>query len=122
MLLTPGGVAVELTGPPEDVVAPEGLRAARRGARPSRPAPGWWRRASRRRAWATWPRALEDGGLDYEARMGVGTCPVAVDAAAEVAPRCARRALGLGGHAVVSDGARRPARGPLGPAAAGRRI
>ena len=46
---------------------------------------------------------LEDAGLDYEARMGVGTCLVGVGSAADVA-RVRAWAVELGGHAVVTDG------------------
>ena len=102
MLLAPGTVAVELAGPAADVAAPEGmapLAAAPRRARGR----GSWRRASRRPAWATWPRASRSAGLDYEARLGVGTCLVAVERADDVA-RVRAWALGAGGHAVVIDG------------------
>jgi FAD/FMN-containing dehydrogenase len=46
---------------------------------------------------------LEDAGLPYEARMGVGTCMVGVDSPGEV-DRVRTWAVELGGHAVVADG------------------
>jgi glycolate oxidase FAD binding subunit len=59
-------------------------------------------------------RALEAGGLDYEARMGVGTCTVAIARAEDVAAVRAA-ATRLGGHAVVSDAPDALREDPWGP-------
>jgi glycolate oxidase FAD binding subunit len=102
VLVTPGRIAVELAGPPDDVVAPEGLGPL--DAAPAAPAGDGTLEAgvSPARLGALCAR-LEDAGLDYEARMGVGTCLVGVGSAADV-ERVRAWAVELGGHAVVTDG------------------
>ena len=47
-------------------------------------------------------RALERRGLDYEARMGVGTAIVAIGGEDDIG-HVRAAALALGGHAVVTD-------------------
>jgi len=113
VLLTPGAVAVELTGPPADVVAAEGL--APLDEEP--PGPGGRGIVE---AGVPPPRLgdlagrLEDAGLGYEARMGVGTCLVAVASADDV--RRVRAWAGeLGGHATVADGPPELRADPWGP-------
>jgi glycolate oxidase FAD binding subunit len=102
VLLTPGAVAVELIGPEEDVRAPEGLAPL------AVPPPGLAGRGTLE-AGVPPPRLgelaarLEEAGLGYEARMGVGTCLIAVEEAGDVA-RARAWALALGGHAQVVDG------------------
>jgi glycolate oxidase FAD binding subunit len=102
VLLAPGRIAVELAGPPEDVVAPEGL-APLAGAPPAPAGDGLVEAGVSPPRLADLVRALEAMGLDHEARMGVGTCLVAVSSAEEVAA-VRGRALALGGHASVIDG------------------
>jgi glycolate oxidase FAD binding subunit len=113
VLLAPGAVAVELVGPEEDVRAPEGLEPL--GAAPPEPAgrglveagvppPRLGELAAR----------LEEAGLGYEARMGVGTCLVAVETPDDVA-RARALALALGGHAQVVDGPDELRADPWGP-------
>jgi glycolate oxidase FAD binding subunit len=117
VLLLPGAVAVELTGPPEDVVAPEGLAPL------PAPPPGPQGRGIVE-AGVPPPRLgdlaarLEEEGLGYEARMGVGTCLVAVERAEDVA-RVRAWALELGGHATVADGPDDLREDPWGPAPPG---
>jgi glycolate oxidase FAD binding subunit len=102
VLLTPGAVAVELVGPEEDVRPPEGMRALAEA--PPEPAGRGTLEAG-----VPPPRLgdlvarLEDAGLGYEARMGVGTCLVAVEVPEDVG-RARAWALELGGHAQVVDG------------------
>lgn len=102
VLLTPGAVAVELTGPEEDVRAPEGMEPLDDG--PAEP-----RGRGLLEAGVPPPRLgdlaarLEDARLGYEARMGVGTCLVAVETPEDV-ERARGWALALGGHAQVVDG------------------
>jgi glycolate oxidase FAD binding subunit len=102
VLLAPGAVAVELIGPEEDVRAPEGL--APLAAPPPEPAGRGLVEAG-----VPPPRLgglaarLEEAGLGYEARMGVGTCLVAVEDAGDVT-RARAWARELGGHAQVVDG------------------
>ena len=102
VLLAPGAVAVELIGPDEDVRAPAGMaplaapppEPAGRGALEAGvPPPRLGELAAR----------LEEGGLGYEARMGVGTCLIAVESADDVR-RARGWAVDLGGHAQVVDG------------------
>jgi len=102
VLLLPGLLAVELTGPPEDVRAPEGF--APLPAAPADPAGHGLVEAgvSPARLGAL-ARHLEEAGLRYEAWMGVGICRVAVTSADDVA-RVRSQALALGGHATVVDG------------------
>ena len=102
VLVTPGRVSVEFAGPPDDVVAPEGLAAL--DAAPAEPAGGGTLEAGVSPALlGVLCGRLEDAGLDYEARMGVGTCLVGVGSAADV-ERARAWAVELGGHAVVTDG------------------
>jgi FAD/FMN-containing dehydrogenase len=113
VLLAPGAVAVELVGPEEDVRAPEGLEPL--AAAPPEPAgrglveagvppPRLGELAAR----------LEEAGLGYEARMGVGTCLVAVETPDDVG-RARALALALGGHAQVVDGPGELRADPWGP-------
>jgi len=102
VLLLPGRVAVELAGPPDDVVPLEGMAAL--DAAPEAPAGGGVVEAGVSPALlGVLLGRLEDAGLPYEARMGVGTCLVGVDSAGEV-DRVRTWAVELGGHAVVTDG------------------
>ena len=101
VLMTRGRLAVELTGPPEDVTAPEGF-APLDEAPPEPAGAGLMEVGVSPPRLGALARALEAGGLDYEARMGVGTCTVAIARAEDVAA-VRTAALGLGGHAVVSD-------------------
>ena len=117
MLLLPGAVAVELTGPDEDVVAPEGM-AALDGPPPAPRGRGLLEAGVPPPTLGELAARAEEAGLGYEARMGVGTCLIAVESAEDV-ERARGWALALGGHAQVVDGAGRPARRPVGPAAAG---
>lgn len=101
VILTPGRLDVELAGPPDDVRAPEGMSEG-----PEPPAPEG---AGIVEAGVPPPRLgdlarhLEAAGLGYEARMGVGTCLVAVASAGDVTT-VRDRALAMGGHATVLDG------------------
>jgi glycolate oxidase FAD binding subunit len=101
VLVAPGRVAVELTGPPEDVTAPEGF-APLAEAPPAVAGEGLMEVGVSPPRLGELARALEAGGRDYEARMGVGTCTVAIARADDVAAVRAA-ATALGGHAVVSD-------------------
>jgi glycolate oxidase FAD binding subunit len=102
VLLAPGRVAVELAGAPEDVVAPPGTE-------PLDVAPPEPSGRGTVEAGVPPPRLpdladlLEGAGLGYEARMGVGTCLVAVESTEDV-ERVRGWALALGGHATVIDG------------------
>ena len=113
VLVTPGLVAVELAGPAEDVVPPPGFVALAQ-------APGEPGGTGRVEAGVPPPllgdlaRELEAAGLAYEARMGVGTCVVAVASADEV-DAVRARARALGGHAVVTDAPDALRRDPWGP-------
>ncbi len=104
---------MELSGPPEDVVAPAGF--APRDAAPPPPAGvGLVEVGVAPPRLAELARALEQHGLDYEARMGVGTALVAVASDAEI--RAVRgAALALGGHAVVTDAPDELRADPWGP-------
>jgi glycolate oxidase FAD binding subunit len=117
VLLSPGRIAVELVGPPDDVVAPEGL-APLTGA-PAAPAgAGIVEAGVSPPRLADLVRDLEAMGLDHEARMGVGTCLVGVGSADEV-DAVRARALALGGHASVVDGDAALRADPWGPPPAG---
>jgi glycolate oxidase FAD binding subunit len=113
VLLTPGRVAVELAGAAEDVVPPAGMAALDE-------APAGPEGTGLVEAGVTPPRLgnlasrLEEAGLGYEARMGVGTCLVAVDSAEDVA-RVRGWAIDLGGHAQVLDGPEELRADPFGP-------
>lgn len=113
VLLTPEGTVVELIGPEEDVRVPAGMEPL--GAAP--PEPGG---RGLLEAGVPPPRLgelaarLEGAGLAYEARMGVGTCLVAVDEAGDVA-RARAWAAELGGHAQVVDGPDDLRADPFGP-------
>ena len=115
VLLAPGRVAVELAGPAADVRPPEGMA-------PLPAAPGAPAGRGIVEAGVPPPRLgdlaarLEGAGLDYEARLGVGTCLVAVERADDVA-RVRAWALERGGHAVVIDGPDDLRADPWGPAA-----
>lgn len=101
VLLTPSRVAVELTGPPEDVVAPPGFSPLAEA--PDEPeGPGRVEAGVPPPRLGDLARALEAAGLAYEAGMGVGTCVVSVASADEVDAARAS-AIALGGHAVVTD-------------------
>ena len=112
VILTPGRLSVELAGPPEDVRAPEGLAGAQAPPEPSGtglveagvPPPRLGDLAHR----------LEGAAVEYEARMGVGTCLAAVSSQEDVA-RVRGWAIGLGGHAVVIDAPERLRDDPWGP-------
>jgi glycolate oxidase FAD binding subunit len=113
VLLGPGGVAVELAGPPEDVTAPEGF-APLAGA-PSEPAgEGLVEAGVSPPLLGELAARLEGAGLPYEAWMGVGVCRVAVASADDVA-RVRGWARALGGHASVLDGPDRLRADPWGP-------
>jgi glycolate oxidase FAD binding subunit len=101
VLLTPGRLDIELAGPPDDVRAPDGMAGAVEPAAPS--GPGLVEAGVSPARLGDLVRALEAAGLGYEARMGVGTCTVAVGSAEEVAA-VRHHAVALGGHAVVTDG------------------
>lgn len=101
VLLSPGRVAVELTGPADDVVAPDGFSPLDEA--PAGPAGiGLMELGVSPPRLGELARALEGLGVDYEARMGVGTAIAAVASEEEVA-RVRAAAIALGGHAVVSD-------------------
>lgn len=101
VLLTPGRVAVQLTGPPEDVVAPAGF--VPRDSAPAAPSGvGLMEAGVAPPRLGELARALEEQGLDYEARMGVGTVLVAVADDDQIRGVRAAAAA-LGGHAVVTD-------------------
>ena len=117
VLLTPGRVSVELAGPPDDVVAPEGL--ARMPDAPTEPdGAGTLEAGVSPARLGDLCRRLEEAGLGYEARMGVGTCRIAVGSADDVA-RARAWAVELGGHAVVTDGDDALRADPWGPAPPG---
>ncbi|HEX2508021.1 MAG TPA: FAD-binding protein [Miltoncostaeaceae bacterium] len=117
VLLAPGAVAVELIGPEEDVRPPEGLEALP-GAPPEPAGRGLLEAGVPPPRLGELAARLEEGGLVYEARMGVGTCLVAVETADDVA-RARAVALGLGGHAQVVDGPDDLRADPWGPAPPG---
>jgi glycolate oxidase FAD binding subunit len=102
VLLLPGAVAVELTGPDEDVVAPEGM-VALAGPPPAPSGRGLLEAGVPPPRLGELAARLEEAGLAYEARMGVGTCLIAV-ASAEDVESARGWALALGGHAQVVDG------------------
>ncbi|WP_217914506.1 FAD-binding protein [Miltoncostaea marina] len=112
VILTPGRLHVELTGPPEDVRPPAGLGPS--GAPPAPAGAGVVEAGVPPPAVADLARRLEAAGLPYEARMGVGTCLVAVGAAEEVG-RVRAWAAELGGHAVVADAPEELRADPWGP-------
>lgn len=117
VLVTPGHLAVELAGPPDDVVAPEGL-AALPDAPPEPAGAGMLEAGVSPARLGDLCRLLEGAGLGYEARMGVGTCRIAVGSPDEVA-RARAWAVELGGHAVVIDGDDALRADPWGPAPPG---
>jgi glycolate oxidase FAD binding subunit len=101
VILTPGRVDAELAGPPDDVVPPAGMAPS--GDPPAPAGTGLVEAGVPPPRLADLAARLEVAGLPYEARMGVGTCLVAVgDAAAVVTVR--GWAAALGGHASVLDG------------------
>ncbi len=102
VLLGPGTVAVELIGPEEDVRAPEGM-APLSGPPPEPAGRGLLEAGVPPPRLGALAARLEDAGLAYEARMGVGTCTIAVASAEDVA-RARAVAVELGGHAQVVDG------------------
>lgn len=113
VLLAPGRVAVELAGPPADVRPPDGMTRLSEapGAPGGRgiveagvPPPRLGELAKR----------LEGARLAYEARIGVGTCLVAVERPGDV-EQVRAWALELGGHAVVIDGPEDLRADPWGP-------
>jgi glycolate oxidase FAD binding subunit len=101
VLLSPGAASVELIGPEEDVRPPEGM-APLAGPPPEPAGRGLVEAGVPPPRLADLAALLEDAGLGYEARMGVGTCLVAVERPEDVA-RGRALALGLGGHAQVVD-------------------
>ena len=113
VLLSPGRLAVELAGPPEDVVAPEGLSPLA-DAPPEPRGEGAVEVGVSPALLGELARGLERDGLAYEAQMGVGICRVAVPSAEAVASVRARAAA-LGGHAVVTDGPDALRADPWGP-------
>ncbi len=113
VLLSPGRLAVELAGPPEDVLAPEGL-APLAGAPPEPRGEGMVEAGVSPARLGELARGLEGDGLDYEAQMGVGVCRVAVPSA-EAVTAVRARAVALGGHAVVTDGPDALRADPWGP-------
>lgn len=117
VLLTPGAVAIELVGPEEDVRAPEGM-AALHDPPPAPSGRGLLEAGVPPPRLGDLVARLEDAGLGYEARMGVGTCLVAVDDADEV-ERARGFALALGGHGQVVDGPDDLRADPWGPAPPG---
>ncbi len=101
VIVTPGGLHVELVGAPEDVAPPDGLEPA--DEPPAIAAPGL---VAAGVSPARLPRLvtrIETMGLPYEAQLGVGVCRVGVASAAAVAA-VRDAATALGGHAVVADG------------------
>ncbi len=102
VLLAPGRLAVELAGPADDVRPPDGMT-------PLPEAPEGPEGRGIVEAGVPPPRLgdlakrLEGAALAYEARLGVGTCLVAVERPGEV-DHVRAWALELGGHAVVIDG------------------
>jgi glycolate oxidase FAD binding subunit len=112
VLLTPGRLDIELAGPPADVRAPRGMAEVAEPASPS--GPGLVEAGVSPARLGDLARALEADGLAYEARMGVGSCTVAVASADEVAA-VRRHAVALGGHAVVTDGDEALRADPWGP-------
>lgn len=112
VILTPGSIAVELAGPPEDVRPPEGLAPA--SAPPAPEGEGLVEAGVPPPRLPELAGHLEAAGLPYEARMGVGTCTVAVRSPEDVA-RVRGWAAGLGGHAVVADAPERLRGDPWGP-------
>lgn len=112
VILTPGRLDVELAGPPDDVRAPDGMAGAAEPPAPS--GAGVVEAGVPPPRLGDLARDLEAAGLPYEARMGVGTCHVAVSSADEVASVRAR-ALALGGHATVLDGPDELRGDPWGP-------
>jgi glycolate oxidase FAD binding subunit len=102
VLLMPGAVAVELIGPEEDVRPPEGM-APLAGPPPDLAGRGLLGAGVPPPRLGELAARLEDAALGYEARMGVGTCLIAVEGPEEV-ERARALALGLGGHAQVVDG------------------
>ncbi len=116
IILTPGRIDVEMAGPPDDVRPPAGTEPA--GEPPAPRGAGLVEAGVPPPRLADLARRLEAEGLPYEARMGVGTCLVAVADASEVA-RVRTWAIGLGGHASVLDGADALRADPWGPAQPG---
>ena len=113
VLLAPGAVALELTGPEEDVRAPDGMAAL--DAPPPAPAGrGLLEAGVPPTRLGDLVARLEDARLGYEARMGVGTCLVAVESPEDV-ERARGWALALGGHAQVVDGPDELRADPWGP-------
>ena len=102
VLLLPGALAVELTGPDEDVVAPEGMFPLD-GPPPAPRGRGLLEAGVPPPALGELAARADEAGLGYEARMGVGTCLIAVESAEDV-ERARGWALALGGHAQVVDG------------------
>ena len=110
LVLTHDGLAVQLAGAPDDVVAPDGFALADEPPRAS---------ATGRLRVGVPPTRLAEmvGGLGqrpFEALVGVGTIEVGVESVADVAEIRAH-AIKLGGHAIVIDGADDLRADPWGP-------
>lgn len=112
VIMTPGRLDAELAGPPGDVRPPPGMEPADAPPEPS--GTGLVEAGVPPPRLADLARRLEGAGLAYEARLGVGTCLVAVDDAATVA-RVRAWARELGGHASVLDGPDHLRADPWGP-------
>jgi len=119
ILLGPDRLDIELIGPPEDLVAPPGLR-------PSGPPPVFGGPAVAEAGVppARLPRfahELADRGYRFQAHLGVGTCTVAIADQAEL-DDLRGLARAAGGHAVILDAPDELRGDPWGPAPAGLAI
>ena len=119
VLLAGDRLAVRLDGYPEDVAAPAGLEPA--GEPPPQEGTGLVRAGVPPTELPDLVRALDAEGRRYEAALGVGTCIVAVETAADVA-RVRALALAARGHATLLEAARDLGADPWGPPPAGRAI
>jgi glycolate oxidase FAD binding subunit len=117
VLLGPGGIDVELVGPADDVVAPEGF-TPRTGPPDAVTGPAVMTAGVPPARLALLAVALHEEGLRFRASMGVGSCQVEVtdDATARAVREHARM---LGGHAVLSRDTLGLTVDPWGPAPAG---
>lgn len=119
VLLGPGRLDIELIGPPEDLVAPPGMRAAS-------PPPVFGAAAVLE---AGVPPALlggfaaelDDRGYRFQAHLGVGVCTVGIEDRAQLRDVRALASV-AGGHAVILDAPDELRQDPWGPAPAGLAI
>ena len=119
VILTDSSLLVELVGPPEDVVAPQGFSA---DGPPTRPVGiGLLKLGVPPTQIGPLSMALRELDVPFAAQIGVGVCHVGVDIAAQVR-RVREVATRLGGHAVIDDAPPALREEPWGPPPPGLEI